>query len=225
MSLSSQKNRFRSSEGDEENIDDWMATYADMITLLMCFFLLLISVSEPNMAIFEQIKSGLRSEIAGTKVQETPLAEIKKDLDSALVAERAAGLVMIELGKKGIRMEFASSALYGPGEADIGGSAKVMMKKVSDAINGIDYFKFDVDIEGHTDDIPINTTRFPSNWELSAARATGIVKYLISEEIEPDRLKAAGYADTKPLAPNRDEDGKSIPENQAKNRRIVMQIR
>ncbi len=140
MGLSSQKNRYRSSEGGEENIDDWMATYADMITLLMCFFLLLISVSEPNMAIFEQIKSGLRSEIAGTKIQETPLAEIKKDLDSVLVAERAAGLVMIELGKKGIRMEFASSALYGPGEADIGGSAKVMMKKVSDAINGIDYF-------------------------------------------------------------------------------------
>lgn len=225
MALSRHKNQYRADEGDGENLDDWMATYADMITLLMCFFLLLISISEPNMALFEQIKSGLRSEITGTKKQETPLAEIKSDLDSLLEVERSRNLVVIELGKKGIKMEFASSALYGPGRADIGDSAQVIMKKLADAIKGIDYFKFDVDIEGHTDDVPIKTPRFPSNWELSSARATGIVKYLISQDIEADRLKAAGYSDTRPIAPNRDEDGRSISENQAKNRRIVVRIR
>lgn len=225
MALGKHKNQYRSAENEGENLDDWMATYADMITLLMCFFLLMISISEPNMALFEQIKSGLRSEISGSVKQETPLAEIKKDLDSLLASERSRNLVEIELGKKGIKMQFASSALYGPGQADIGDSAQVIMKKVSDAIKGIDYFKFDVDIEGHTDDIPIRTPRFPSNWELSSARATGIVKYLIGQDIEPDRLKAAGYSDTRPLVPNRDESGNSIPENQAQNRRIVIRIR
>lgn len=225
MALSKHKNQYRASEGDSENLDDWMSTYADMITLLMCFFLLLISISEPNMALFEQIKSGLRSEIAGTQKQETPLAEIKKDLDSLLVVERSQELVDIELGKKGIKLEFASSALYGPGRADIGPKAQEIMKKVSDAIKGIDYFKFDVDIEGHTDDVPIRTARFPSNWELSSSRATGIVKFFIQEDIEPERLKAAGYSDTRPLVPNRDDEGRSIPENQAKNRRIVIKIR
>jgi chemotaxis protein MotB len=91
-------------------------------------------------------------------------------------------------------------------------------------MKGIEYYKFAVDIEGHTDNIPIKTLQFPSNWELSVSRATNIVKYMIEKGIPSERLKAAGYADTKPKAPNIDDAGNPVPGNQAKNRRIVLKI-
>lgn len=224
MSLSQQKNRYRVNETGEENMDDWLNTYADMITLLMAFFLVLVSVSKIDMALWEQIKKGLRSEIMKDKKVETPLAEIKHDLDSILVEEREKKLVLIELGEKGIEMQFASSAFYKGGKADINETAEGIINKVILAISNITYYKFMVDVEGHTDNIPIHTARFPSNWELSVARATNIVKHFIKMGVEADRLKAAGYADTKPVVPNTDAEGKDIKENQAKNRRIVIRI-
>ncbi len=207
--------------GDEANLDDWMLTYGDMITLLMCFFILLISISEVDMALFEQIKKGLRSLDKETK---TPLAEIKHDLDSLLYLDIKEGRVSLDLNKKGIEMEFASSTFYLAGSADINPNAQPIIDKVTGAIKNIDYYNFNVDIEGHTDNIPIHTLRFPSNWELSVARATNLVKYLIQEKISPDRLKAAGYADTKPKRPNLDSNGVAIKKNQAMNRRIVVRI-
>ena len=205
------------------NLDDWMTTYGDMITLLMAFFLVLIAISKVDLALFEQIKSGLRSEIINEEVP-TPLAEIKHDLDSILILERSAKKVKILMTNKGIKMEFASSAFYGAGKADISREAADIIDKVTGAIKEITYYNFSVDIEGHTDNVPINTLRFPSNWELSVARATNIVKYMIETGMASDRLKAAGYADTKPMYPNQDSTGANIPSNQAANRRIVIQI-
>jgi len=77
---------------------------------------------------------------------------------------------------------------------------------------------------GHTDDAPINTPRFPSNWELSTARATGVVRFLISADVQPERLKAAGYADVRPKFRNRELFGEPIPENRTKNRRISIRL-
>ncbi len=134
------------------------------------------------------------------------------------------GRVSLDLNKKGIEMEFASSTFYLAGSADINPNAQPIIDKVTGAIKNIDYYNFNVDIEGHTDNIPIHTLRFPSNWELSVARATNLVKYLIQEKISPDRLKAAGYADTKPKRPNLDSNGVAIKKNQAMNRRIVVRI-
>ena len=221
MALGKHKNRGRVFDSDEASLDDWMLTYADMITLLMCFFLLMLSISTIDLKMFEQIKKGLRSLDENTK---TPLAEIKHDLDSLLINDIEQGKVIVDLGKKGIVMEFASSTFYSAGSADINPLAKPIIDKVTTAIKNIDYYKFDVDIEGHTDNVPINTLRFPSNWELSVARATNLVKFLINEDIDPERLKAAGYADTKPKFPNKDSLGVALPENQALNRRIVVRI-
>tara|TARA_Y100000588_G_scaffold203789_1_gene217608 strand:- start:337 stop:639 length:303 start_codon:yes stop_codon:yes gene_type:complete len=86
------------------------------------------------------------------------------------------------------------------------------------------YDLYFVDVEGHTDDAPINTPRFPSNWELSTARATGVVRFLISADVQPERLKAVGYADVRPKFPNRDLFGEPIPENRKKNRRISIRL-
>jgi chemotaxis protein MotB len=224
VSLNQQHNRNRVIEHEEPN-EDWLMSYADLVTLLMAFFLSMMSISKVDMALFEQMKKGLRTEVGKDKEVQTPLAEIKWDLDSILANERKAGDVTVDMGREGIVVEFSSSAIYEPGKADIGPAAQANIDKVAGAIENIDYYKFKIDIEGHTDNIPIKTPVFPSNWELSVMRATNIVKYMISKGIDSDRLKAAGYADTKPKAPNVDSaSGRNLPDNQAKNRRIVIRI-
>jgi chemotaxis protein MotB len=223
MAIAKHPNRHRIHE-PEHIEEDWLMSYADMVTLLMAFFLAMLSVSHVDPVLFEQMKKGLRSDIGKDKDVKTPLGEIKHDLDSLLAAERARGEVNIDLGREGIVLEFSSSAVFDPGKADVGPAARANMDKVAEAIKNIEYYKFAVDIEGHTDNIPIKTLQFPSNWELSVMRATNIVKYLIGKGIPSERLKAAGYADTKPKTPNVDGEGRPIPANQAKNRRIVLKI-
>lgn len=225
MSLKNHPNRYRLDEGaDSSGMDEWLGTYADMVTLLMAFFVLLIGISKVDPTLWESMKSGLRSEISGEKEVKTPLAEIKHDLDSLLAQERAQQLVRIDLGPEGIVMQFSSSAFYQAGSAEVGPQARNMIDRVVMAMRNIDYYPFKIDLEGHTDNVPIHTERFPSNWELSVARATNIVKYLLDQGVAPDRLKAAGYADTKPILPNQNSAGSDIPANQAMNRRIVVRI-
>ena len=225
MALNQQHNRYRIRETDTEHVEeDWLISYADMVTLLMCFFLAMASISKVDVSLFEQMRKGLRSDIGKDKEVKTPLAEIKRDLDSLLAQEKKAGSVSIAKGPEGIVMEFSSSAFYQVGKAEFSPAAEQILSKVDSAIRGITYYKFQIDIEGHTDNIPIKSLQFPSNWELSVSRATNIVKFLIGKGIQPDRLKAAGYADTKPKVPNLDKDGAAIPENQALNRRIVIRI-
>lgn len=224
MAVNKHHNRYRVNEHEGAPEEDWLMSYADLVTLLMAFFLSMLSVSHVDPVLFEQMKKGLRSDIGKDKDVKTPLGEIKHDLDSLLAQERQRGEVTIDLGRDGIILEFSSSAVFDPGKAEIGASARANMDKVAGAMKGIEYYKFAVDIEGHTDNIPIKTLQFPSNWELSVNRATNIVKYLIGKGIPSERLKAAGYADTKPKAPNIDGDGKPIASNQAKNRRIVLKI-
>ena len=212
-------------EEAEEDLE-YLLTYSDMITLLLAFFAILIASSTPDQALWDQMKEGLRSEVTGTEIQKTPLVEIKADLDSVLVNEREQDLVNIELTTKEIVLTFNSSSLYISGGAELLPSGESIISKVSDALNGLSFYNFKVDIEGHTDNVPINTLRFPSNWELSVARASEVVKFLVNQGYKPSNLKASGYADTQPLpdAPHTDEFGQDIIENRAKNRRIVLRI-
>ena len=209
---------------EAEEDQEWLLTYSDMITLLLAFFAMLIAVSQTDIALWEQMKQGMRSDVAGKEKVETPLAEIKIDLDSLLLEERNQGLVGIVLDKNGIVLSFNSSSLYNSGEAILLPSGERIITKVTQALNALGYYQFRVDVEGHTDNVPINTPRFPSNWELSVARASEVVKFFIREGVEGDRLKASGYADTKPVLPHVDEFGRDIVENRAANRRIVIRI-
>lgn len=222
MGLGQHRNRHRAIEHvDESDLDSWLITYADMVTLMLAFTILLLSVSEPNMALFEQLKKGMRSFDQNKK---TPLAEIKHDLDSLLDKEKKEGQVSVDLTKNGIELQFASSTFYEVGKAEINPSAVPTIDKVIGAMTNIKYYKFAVDIEGHTDNKPIKSLQFPSNWELSVSRATNLVKYMIDHNVEADRLKAAGYADTKPRVSNKNPDGTDNPKNQAQNRRILIRI-
>jgi chemotaxis protein MotB len=214
------------SDVQEEHHEDqeWLLTYSDMITLLLAFFAMLIAVSYVDLNLWEQMKSGLRSEISKEEDVRTPLAEVKADLDSLLAAEKDQGLVNIVLDRDGIKLSFNSSSFFNSGEAELLPTGQQIVNKVTQAMNALYFYKFNVDVEGHTDNVPINTPVYPSNWELSVARASGVVKYFIEEGIEGERLKASGYAETKPVVPHVDEQGNNLIENRALNRRIVIRI-
>ncbi len=114
--------------------------------------------------------------------------------------------------QRGLVIRFTGQLLFNLGEADIREEGEDVLLRVADIIREVPN---DVLVEGHTDNLPINTPEFPSNWELSTARATRVIRYFIeNEDIDPDRLSASGYSEYQPLRPN------DTPENRAENRRV-----
>ena len=96
---------------------------------------------------------------------------------------------------------------------------------LSGIIQGLGENDYIVEVEGHTDNVPISTARFPSNWELSSLRAVNVAKLLEAVGVKKDQLSAIAYADTRPKQPNLDSGGVAIPENQAMNRRVVVHVK
>lgn len=210
----------------EEPGELWLITYADLITLLLCFFILLFASANVDQNVWDRVKASYRSKVK-SKVVATPLSEIKHQLDSMLMKEVKDKNLEIENLDNGINMRFLSNSFYNSGDAKLLPEGKEIVDKIFEIINSVSKAKkadFHIDVEGHTDDNPINNISFPSNWELSVARASNVVRYLIERGMEPGRLKASGYADTQPVVPNRNAKGEPIPNNQSINRRVVLRI-
>ena len=123
-----------------------------------------------------------------------------------------------------ISLELDSGAFFKPGTADLTEQAIPVLKSIYEEFASPIYQSFNVSIEGHTDDDPISSFKFPSNWELSAGRASTVVRFMIAQGMKKSRLKATGFSDTQPKVPNRDADGSPIKENMIANRRVVMRI-
>jgi flagellar motor protein MotB len=120
--------------------------------------------------------------------------------------------------------QFSSAAFFESGSANLSDSGQSLLASLLGRLQSPKFAAYRITVEGHTDDEPISSSQFPSNWELSAARAAAVVRFFVEHAIPAHRLRAAGYADTRPLAPNRDVAGDPIPENQAKNRRVVIEL-
>ena len=207
----------------EEDKEDWLTTYADAITLLMAFFVMLASFSKVDIPLYEKVAAGIKNEI-GKDSSPSPTQLLKVDVQDVVYAMQAEEAVNVETDDKGVVMELASSAFYRPGSADIREQALPVLQKMGQTLMAPRYQTYMIEIEGHTDDDPISTPVFPSNWELSAGRAARVVRYFIELGMDSGRLKAVGYADIHSKAPNRDAKGAPIRENQAKNRRVVLRV-
>jgi chemotaxis protein MotB len=118
--------------------------------------------------------------------------------------------------KRQIRLEMREDILFSPASAELGSAGQTLLDQLASSIERED---FDIIVEGHTDDVPIATRRFPSNWELSSYRATTVARYLIDRGIDNHRVQVVGYADTRPLLPN------TSRENRASNRRVSVLLR
>jgi len=212
-------------EPPEEAPDEsWMATFADMVTLLMAFFVMLLNFSKIDIPKFEAVAAGIANEIGmGENSAEQPVEVMKQAVEDIIVEMQADQVVDVQTDEDGsLVIEMAAAAFYKSGSAEFRAQAIPVLQKIGELLNAPRFKAYQIEVAGHTDDDPIRTTKFPSNWELSAGRATSIVRYFISLKMDRRRMKAAGLADTRPKYPNRDKEGNPITENQMENRRIVM---
>lgn len=207
----------------EADAEDWLTTYADVITLMLTLFVLLFSYSKVDQKKFEQLKQSINKELL-KKDEKTMFEQVEKNVKNIFESSSMGNKVLVSSDPKGLRIELNSSALYDLGSADIKPEMLGELRELAHTINTlrINFPNYLVEVEGHTDNIPINTAQYPSNWELSTNRATNIVKLFIEEGIPPNRLRAAGYADSRPKLSNTDSNGNPIPQNQAANRRVVI---
>ena len=206
-----------------EEKEDWLVTYADAITLLMAFMVMLLTFAEYDMPAYVEAASAIEGKISGRNVV-NPIELMQQDIQDVVYEQQADEAVEVETDDQGIIIELASSAFYRPGSADLRDQALPVLQSMVQLLDAPRFKAYIIEVEGHTDDDPIRTARYPSNWELSAGRATRVVRYFIEQGIFPKRLKAAGFAETRPKVPNRKEDGTPIRDNQATNRRVIIRV-
>ncbi len=209
----------------EEEKEDWLVTYADAITLLMCFFVMMLTFAEFDIPAYEEAAAAIKDKIGSGDENASPTEKLKIDVEDVVFQMQADRAVQVTKDSKGVVIELASSAFYKPGSAELREAAIPVLEKIAQTISAPRYATYNIQIEGHTDDEPISTEKFPSNWELSTARAATVVRFFADNGfVDPLKLSAAGFADQKPKVPNRAEDGTPIPENRATNRRTAIRI-
>lgn len=218
----------------------WLLTYADMITLLLALFVMLFAISQVDKAKLAKISEAFQGAIGDEKETKSSgdripksdfpkgkttikppirpylvmpdLKKISKELQEIIEAKGLKGNVKITLDERGLKISLLTGgAFFDLGKADLKPKLRSLLTTIVYKIN---IMKNPVRIEGHTDNLPISTPEFPSNWELSTRRATNVLRFLIVKGIPQWRLSAAGYADTRPQYPN--IPGKGNP----KNRRV-----
>lgn len=214
----------RKPEGPED--EAWLITFADMCVLLMCFFVLLFAMSAPDMSQFKQVAEALRTKgfYNDAIPTEDPYEKIKKQLSMSLGASGFDKFIAASETDKGIDIELSSGAFFVPGSAKFTPEALPMLELITKQILPVAKSEIMIEVEGHTDDSQVSSAQYPSNWELSAARASNVVRFLVAKGFPPEKLKAIGRGSTAPKAPNRDSAGTAIPVNQDLNRRVVVKL-
>ncbi|MFY9313763.1 MAG: OmpA family protein [Tepidanaerobacteraceae bacterium] len=229
--------RRRSNKNNEQALGGspaWMTTYGDLITQILIFFVLLFSFSNVDRDKFTAAMLSLQGSLGiidggmtlqegdlmeqgeigeiMISVQEQRVFELLHERVEEIISEDDLNGIQVNLDERGLVIRFVEGVLFDSGKADIKNEARAILDKIAPLL--IDTHRH-IRIEGHTDNLPINTREFPSNWELSTARAVNVVKYFIEKHnFSPYILSAAGYGEYRPIAPN-DSD-----KNRALNRRV-----
>lgn len=215
----------------DEGAPAWMTTFADLMSLLLCFFVLMLSFSEMDRKLFK-VLSGSLKEAFGVqreiRVWDFPKGmsifssdfknpkflsdELEKELRSAIRLAKGGSMAQITEGELSVKITLPGHVLFDLGSAALKEDALPVLDELREVIRKSSNR---VIVSGHTDDLPIRTAQFPSNWELSAARAGCVIRHFLSQgEIDATRFLAVGMADTQPRQPNDSE------ENRAQNRRV-----
>ncbi len=232
-----------------DNPDRWLVSYADFITLLFAFFVVMYSVSSVNAGKYralsntmekvfdnkqqkvkpidsdEMLSAGSPGEFTNRSVDEltgdgsdyksNQLSNMALDLAQNFSSEVANGLLQIKMNGDWLEINMRSSLLFASGGAVLSSRAIGVLRKVAPILNK---YQSTISVQGYTDDVPINTRRFGSNWELSAARAASVVYSLERFKVDPIRLQVIAYGENKPIAKNNTFVGRQ------KNRRVVLRI-
>ncbi|MGX9220795.1 flagellar motor protein MotD [Massilia varians] len=235
--------RKRYDDGAQENHERWLISYADFITLLFAFFVVMYAISIVNEGKYAVLSEALGDAFGGRSVAPQahtsvepvlPLSHIvnrkrveaarrerermevlAKDLTATLMPLVKSGQVRVTQNARGIGIELNASVLFAQGEATLQQEAREVLGAVAGLLKDAPQR---IEVEGHTDNLPITNERFASNWELSAVRAASVVRLFIESGVQDVRLSAIGHGATRPVAPN------DTPANQARNRRVAVMI-
>lgn len=200
---------------------NWLISYADLMTLLFGFFVMLSAFSTPDTKKIEQLKQATSESMGGT--YEKPFKELSDSIKKFLKEIDLDKEVSVEETFEGVTITSKGTLFFDSGYAELRPQAESLLSHLTSVLvkqaQG-----FRIVVEGHTDDVPMNSKVYPSNWELSSARASTVVRLLESKGFARKEMRPLGLADTEPLVPNRNELGEAIPQNQAENRRIVIRL-
>ncbi|HZX93574.1 MAG TPA: flagellar motor protein MotB [Myxococcales bacterium] len=193
----------------------WLISYADMLTLLVGFFVLIIASMPMKRARFERIAAAL----SGTH-QAAPLEDLKDKVDQLIARTPALrDKVRTRDDAEGLGIEFRDAMLFDSGSAVVRAEAQPAIGEIARLLRELP--RRPVTVEGHTDDVPISTASFHSNWELSSQRAINVLQALQSAGVERERMSARALADTRPLPAAADQD---VELRRAVNRRVVIRV-
>ncbi|MCI0667531.1 MAG: OmpA family protein [Methylococcaceae bacterium] len=172
-------------------------------------------ITSPALRAYGQFKNSSARQVAEPPVRETTQPNDVERFQRLISEQNLDGLIEVSKAPNAVRMEVNERILFETGEAELKPNGMTLLNELAKLLQNQ---PGNIHIEGHTDDVPIATARFPSNWELSAGRASSVARYLIGHSVDPDRLRAIGFADTRPRA------GNHSPEGRSKNRRVSLVI-
>jgi len=224
-----------------ESTDRWLVSYADFITLLFAFFVVMYSISNVNLGKYRVLSDSVMTAFSaqsnspfpigsqlGVSVQRAPIAvgligqtgmvsmqETAAKLDKRLQKWVKKGMIAVSGNEKWLEIEIKSSLLFKSGDALLSAEAASVLSELTSVVKTT---KNPLYVSGYTDDVPINTGRYPTNWELSAARSASVVRLLAQNGVNPARMGAIGYGEFRPIVAN------DSAINRQKNRRVVVRI-
>ena len=232
-------------EEEHENHERWLVSYADFITLLFAFFVVMYAISNRNenkqKAIAEALMQAFRHDRVASVVSsgssgatsDAPVAAsaapassidpevedqmygLAQEIEKALQPLLDNGQVHLRSLPDGLAVEISASVLFDPAAAELAPSSIEALDAVAKVLRR---GKQEIRVEGHTDNVDISSAVYPSNWELSSARASAVVRLFIERGVPYSRLAAVGYAENRPVASN------DTPEGRARNRRVTLMI-
>ncbi|MEE9239957.1 MAG: flagellar motor protein MotB [bacterium] len=201
---------------------EWLLTFGDMMALLLTFFVLLVGISNPDPGKFSQAIKSIQDALGASPVSRETLKLSEKQSEASfeflgnevkkIIKEgNLQDVVEVDVNEKGLVLNIAGGALFESGMAKVQKGIKPLLLEVALMVKKLPY---KIIVEGHTDNVKVRGGRYPSNWELSAARAAAVVQVMIEEGgVDPTRFSAVGYAEFRPLYVQ-------TRENRAKNRRV-----
>ena len=228
-----------------DNHERWLVSYSDFITLLLAFFVVMYAISSVNEGKYRVVSDSLvsafgnaakRPDLATSAAQPlTPLKprqifanrngrqrrqqeqmqDMARDIMKVLAPLVKEGKVRVTQSNRGITVEINASVLFAPGQAALEESSDQTLRAVAQVVKNEEHA---IQVEGHTDNVPIKTVLFPSNWELSTARASSVVRLFIESGVGAHRLTALGYGENRPVESN------DIPQGRARNRRVTVTV-
>lgn len=223
------RNRARYAGEEAQHRDRWLVSYADLMTLLFALFAVLYAAADQDRAL--AVAAALSQQIAGTPLPTAAagppggngvlpgseaVTEARIAVNNALAQnEILRSRTQVRTTKNGFVISLAEAGFFAAGEAVVRDDARSLIDTLADTLSQA---RTHIRVEGHTDATPIATARYPSNWELSSARASAVLAQLVARGLAPARLSVAGYASERPVADNNTLEGRAL------NRRVDLVI-